>query len=940
MVLLLLLAGMVAPTGVGTLNRSSPADGPLNVTSTSVPPTVAAPAPAGHGPPSEITGGMGWSGIDYRSTCAGCLPADPSLAVGSGYVLELSNGSERIWLVNGTFVHNETVGTLFGLANDSFSNAQVTFDLLTDRWFVLGDDLTTGRLILGASLSSDPTAAWALSTITPPNGTVPYQPLLAVDSVDAVATADEYATNGSFVGGQVWAINKSALLEGAPSSPVSVLGPDPNVLGLYPAAPLSASATLYLISDGNGSQDLLQLYALAGSPPGTVTISDPTNFTTATSPPPAAVQPGGGDLLGIGDGRVESAAWRASTLWAVATGACVPTGDNRTRSCLHLWQLNTATDTLEQDFLWSSGAGTYDFDPALSLATRGDVALVFGESSATLAPSFLATGQAVTGPANTLTDPITLHNGSGEYAPGSACANDVCPFGSAFSIAATPSTDVHFWAAGVYAPTNTTRNYWKTWVNQVAAWATLPVTFTATGLPAGTAWSVTINGQLVSSTNRSITVEEPNGSYTYTVLSPITGTAGARYLAATSAGTFLVAASAVTVTADYLAQYQVATTAGAMGGGTVYPGANWYDAGSAVTLSALAYSGFQFEGWTGVGAGSYTGPANPAQVTVGSPISEVASFWVAATYPVTFVESGLPADTNWTVTANGLANSSSGPTVVFNEPNGSYTYTVSTPVPGSSQVDYFATNASGSFDLQGAPLRVPAVYEAEYALTASVAVPGTGVVSPSTGWFVAGTSVNLSALANAGELFVGWTGAGAGSYTGAANPAPVVMNAPITETAQFAPATTYVVAYSQTGLPNGGVWSVTTNGVRATSTGSSVDLNLPNGTYSFDVLTTYTAANGSGYSASPAFGSFVLQGGGIHQTIAFSPVPPRAGAPATSTTGGSGTGIPDWVFAAVLVTLLIVVAILAVASRRPPEAPPSPAAPPSPPPPAAWDEGT
>jgi hypothetical protein len=58
----------------------------------------------------------------------------------------------------------------------------------------------------------------------------------------------------------------------------------------------------------------------------------------------------------------------------------------------------------------------------------------------------------------------------------------------------------------------------------------VPVTFSASGLPAGTTWSVTLNGTTKNSTTTTIAFAEPPGSYTFKVAaagyssSPVTGT--------------------------------------------------------------------------------------------------------------------------------------------------------------------------------------------------------------------------------------------------------------------------------------------------------------------------------------------------------------------------------------------------------------------------------
>ena len=102
---------------------------------------------------------------------------------------------------------------------------------------------------------------------------------------------------------------------------------------------------------------------------------------------------------------------------------------------------------------------------------------------------------------------------------------------------------------------------------------------------------MTVNGQVLSSTNASLTVDEQNGSYTYTLPSTLSGGPGVRYLASLSAGTITVGTSAVEVSLSYVAQFQLSSSAGPTGAGTVYPGRQLVHAGESVTLSALASSG-------------------------------------------------------------------------------------------------------------------------------------------------------------------------------------------------------------------------------------------------------------------------------------------------------------------------------------------------------------
>jgi Divergent InlB B-repeat domain len=911
---------------------------------------VVAPKPAMQAPvtgpgtadrASEITAGMGWAGIDYRSACPACLPADPVLAVGAGYVVELANGTERVWLVNGTQVFNQSLGALFNSSADSLASPQAQFDVSSLHWFVSVVDVTSGQILLAASLSSDPTGTWNVVPITPPNASTAREPMLAVDTTDVVVTANVSSSDGTFEGAQVWVANKTDLLSGGTTPPVPVGVPDGQTNALVPATPLSGSSTLYLVDDGIGASGPLQLFALTGTPPDTVTLFGPANFTTNLSAPPNALQNGSANLLSLGDGEIQSAAWRADTLWAAATGACTPANDSQVRSCLHLWEVDTATGTLQQDFDWSSGAGTYDFDPAVSIAVRGDLAVVYGASSATFDPSIFATGQAVTDSGGSLEGPTPLHNGTGPYSPGTGCANGVCPFESDFAIAFTPATNVHFWAVGVYTTHNFAWDAWKTWVNQVAAWRTVPVSFNETGLPTGTSWSVSVNGETATSSGPSIALAEDNGSFTFLIVSPIAGGPGVRYVATPLSGTFTVDAAAVVETVAFLQQFQLSASADPGADGSVYPGGGWFDADSTVSLSALAAPGFQFTSWTGDGPGAYAGDANPVSFTLQGPDVEQAHYWASATYPVAFVETGLPAGTDWTVTVNGLSNGTSGTTVGFNEPNGTYSFTVTDLLPGAPGTQYAASAPSGSFDLTGTGTHLGVDYLAQFLLEATPASPGTGAVNPPSGWFGSGSTVNLSALAAPGEQFAGWVGSGSGAYTGGANPAPVIMDAPVTEEARFSSATTYPITYAESGLPSGASWTVTTNGVRDTSSATTVVFNEPSGNYSFGVQTTARTPNGTAFVATPAFGVFVVTNAALAESIRFLPlaVPPTPSGTETGATGPSG--IPVWVFGVALAAFLIVVAGLALVLRARSEAVAEPVVTyVMAPPPPDWDESS
>src|SRR6266404_5245259 len=83
----------------------------------------------------------------------------------------------------------------------------------------------------------------------------------------------------------------------------------------------------------------------------------------------------------------------------------------------------------------------------------------------------------------------------------------------------------------------------------------------------------------------------------------------------------------------------------------------------------------------------------------------------------------------------------------------------------------------------GSATTYTANFTKQYQLTMNTGTGGQ--VSPASGFFDSGQSVQISATPNSGYQFAGWTGSGVGSFTGSTNPVNVTMNGPITEAAAF-----------------------------------------------------------------------------------------------------------------------------------------------------------
>ncbi|MGC9209490.1 MAG: right-handed parallel beta-helix repeat-containing protein [Nitrososphaeria archaeon] len=386
-------------------------------------------------------------------------------------------------------------------------------------------------------------------------------------------------------------------------------------------------------------------------------------------------------------------------------------------------------------------------------------------------------------------------------------------------------------------------------------YTTYTITFVESGLPAGTEWSVTLNGTTQTSSNSTIAFSEPNGNYVYTVESPVSGGEGTRYVAVSATGTITVNGAGVNVSVVYETQYYLTLIVTPEDAGNVSPASGWYYAGSSVNISATAKSGYEFYRWAGTGSGSYTGSGNPATVVMNSPITENATFLVGLNVSVSGITSGAQGTV---VTINGVPYTYSQlPVTVYVLPGSNVTYSFAQQVYGGSGVRFVWVRSSGpsaaisgSFVMASEPSELRGVYQAQYYLTMIVTPSGAGNVSPSSGWYNAGTEVTISATPASGYEFLYWSGAGNGSYSGRNASAVLTLYSPITENATFV--RLVQVTFTESGLPPGTQWSVTLDGVTKSTTNSTITFLVPPGSY------TYTISTVSGYKVTQSSGTLAV----------------------------------------------------------------------------------
>ena len=229
----------------------------------------------------------------------------------------------------------------------------------------------------------------------------------------------------------------------------------------------------------------------------------------------------------------------------------------------------------------------------------------------------------------------------------------------------------------------------------------------------------------------------------------------------------------------------------------------------------------------------------------------------ATTGPITLGKNGcsntqtnnftVPVTISVTVTTNPSGRSFTVDEVAFTssqtfawQAGSSHSIATSSP-QGNSETRYIWNNWSDSGAISHniaatTSTTYTANFTTQHFLTMNAGTGGT--VDPPSNWFTSGQSFSISASPAVGFSFGGWSGTGLGSFTGSTNPANVIMNGPITQTASFMviPTHSLTVASSNPGSgvaisvsPNdkSGIGNGTTQFTRTYNKNTSVTLTAP-----------------------------------------------------------------------------------------------------------------
>jgi hypothetical protein len=304
------------------------------------------------------------------------------------------NSGVAIWARNGfqlTGMTTESLGSFFSTVGvdrraDQMSDPRVVYDSATTRWYTIGFDITRNQTILGVSDGGDPNAGWLFYTFR--SDGCPDQPRLAVTDQLVVITDNLYSSCdfGTFIGGEVAVLSKSAVITGQSlnASTAGFFGPDRRYFAITPAQPLTTLAGSYMVAVDSGAATAASL--LTVNSPADASIPVRRVPIPLLASPPDATQPGGAVQLDTGDNRVQSAVFDNGVLWFSASDECAVTGQAGFWACGRVAGIAVGSATITSESVLALAGGKHAMYPTLSVDRSGNVLTVFGYASSVDAP--------------------------------------------------------------------------------------------------------------------------------------------------------------------------------------------------------------------------------------------------------------------------------------------------------------------------------------------------------------------------------------------------------------------------------------------------------------------------------------------------------------------------------------------------------------------------
>jgi len=357
----------------------------------------------------------------------------------------------------------ESFWSLLGVT-DTF-DPKVIFDPDSGRFFFVTcaqRQSAASSMLLGISLTSDPTGAWDLWKFDgdPDDRNWVDYPNIGVNKNWITFTANMFAiADNAFAGVNIWAVDKAWALNGLPFAQRFF---QTGVGGVHvPCLTFSADeSTQYLVCTWNASAGMLRLFTITGSadsPLWTATSHYPTSAPWSHYFPDAP-QSGSGETIETNDPRIMNAVLRNGSLWCTHTAALPASSPDRT--AVKWWEIDpTDGSVLQSGFIEETTSGMFYYFPSIAVNRYDEVLIGFSGSSPTTFAGGYYTFRDATTPAGTMEAVSLLKAGEAPYYK--VVSGSENRWGDYSATCVDPVNDVTMWTIQEYA--STPENMWGTW---------------------------------------------------------------------------------------------------------------------------------------------------------------------------------------------------------------------------------------------------------------------------------------------------------------------------------------------------------------------------------------------------------------------------------------------------------------------------------------------
>lgn len=306
----------------------------------------------------------------------------------TGLFMEIVNSHVDIYdELRGDHLFGEGASEFLGIPIH-ITDTRAIFDARAERWIITAvihpgfDQVTmstTGGIVVGASLTDDPTGPWVSFVFRLPTASgSPYQ---FGDWVDYDLTGENI--NSVIVAGNVFSVSdpsrfthavftipKASLYAAAANNAAVIQLDYPGTI--TPPVVLDDSPTAYLLANNTASpglSNILGFFALDTSDVANPTISETDiNIPQRYADPPPAPQPGTSIVLSTIDSRFKNAGTQqGGKLWAVHDATL-----DGIRTSPQFFEIDTQTASVVQEGSWNVSATSSDFNASIAANAVGD----------------------------------------------------------------------------------------------------------------------------------------------------------------------------------------------------------------------------------------------------------------------------------------------------------------------------------------------------------------------------------------------------------------------------------------------------------------------------------------------------------------------------------------------------------------------------------------